>query len=154
MAQLAEVHIPGARGRVVPLPPSGALVLDDCYNANPHSMAAALATLQDLARGHASFAVLGDMLELGAEAPAHHRALGRAAAQAGLTHLFAVGAMAHETAQGAKAAGLATTVLDHVTQAVPALKPLLGPGDWCLVKGSRGMRLERVVEGLVALGTP
>ena len=84
LANMAHVRLPGSRGRVLRVADPPLWILDDCYNANPHSMAAALATLADLAGNARRLAVLGDMLELGDEAPARHRELGQAAVQAGV----------------------------------------------------------------------
>jgi UDP-N-acetylmuramoyl-tripeptide--D-alanyl-D-alanine ligase len=149
---LAQVAPVGRRLRLERLA-CGALLVDDCYNANPLSMAAALRTLADLARaeGGRAVAVLGDMLELGAEEQALHRQVGAEAAAAGLHRLLAFGPRSGQTVAGAVAAGLAAERTFH-TEDVAALaaraRAGLGAGDVLLVKGSRGMRLERLVEAL------
>jgi UDP-N-acetylmuramoyl-tripeptide--D-alanyl-D-alanine ligase len=99
-------------------------------------------------------AVLGEMLELGAESPALHRRCGRAAAQAGVSVLVTVGGEpARALGEAAVAAGLATSSVHHVaTNAEAALlvASLVRAGDLVLVKGSRGVGLEKVVDALSA----
>jgi UDP-N-acetylmuramoyl-tripeptide--D-alanyl-D-alanine ligase len=119
---------------------NGITVIDDCYNANPSSMTAALQTLQTLAGAGRAVAVIGDMLELGAgEAAAHQQLVTEAKANASLVVFF--GPRTSKAAVGVPA----FTDID-------ALKSFLGdalrPGDTVLVKGSRGMKLERVVDAL------
>jgi len=130
----------------------GRMLLDDCYNANPASMSAALATVMASAGSAGkAFAVLGDMLELGPEAEAMHRALGREAAFVGLTGLAAVGEFAAQVAAGAREAGLQRTMITHDPEAAAgAVAGWSQSGDWILVKASRGVRLERAVEALQA----
>jgi UDP-N-acetylmuramoyl-tripeptide--D-alanyl-D-alanine ligase len=128
--------------------PSGVLVLDDCYNANPGSMSAALATLQGLADGRRTFAVLGDMLELGAGEEQAHRALGRQAVEQGLAGVAFFGPRAESAFREAEQAGVAAAHFLEVPPLLAWLQGQLEDGDVVLVKGSRGMRLERVVEAL------
>ncbi|GAA2089862.1 UDP-N-acetylmuramoyl-tripeptide--D-alanyl-D-alanine ligase [Aeromicrobium tamlense] len=123
----------------------GVVVVNDAYNANPESMAAALRTLAGLAPGR-GVAVLGEMLELGEDSPAQHHRIGRLAADLGIDWVIAVGAGAAEIARGAGSAGLQ---MDDVEAAVDALSASLDAGDVVLVKASRGARLERVVEALL-----
>jgi UDP-N-acetylmuramoyl-tripeptide--D-alanyl-D-alanine ligase len=149
---LAAVRPVGRRLRLERLA-SGALLVDDCYNANPLSMRAALATLADLARaeGGRPLAALGDMLELGAEEAALHREVGAAAAAAGLARLLAFGPRSLETVAGAVAAGLPPERSFHtedLAALAAATRAALSAGDVLLVKGSRGMKLERLVEAL------
>jgi len=147
---LADVRPVGRRLRLERLP-SGALLVDDCYNANPASMAAALRTLAGLARGGRALAALGDMLELGPEEEAAHRELGRLAAASGLAALAAFGPRSRLAREAAVAAGLPAADALH-TEDPAALaawvRERLRPGDVLLVKGSRGMKLERLVEAL------
>jgi UDP-N-acetylmuramoyl-tripeptide--D-alanyl-D-alanine ligase len=149
---LAAVTPVGRRLRLERLP-GGALLVDDCYNANPLSMGAALRTLASLARaeGGRAVAALGDMLELGPEELALHRQVGAEAAAAGLHRLLCFGPRARELAAGAAGAGLDPARIFH-TEDLAALaasaRAGLGAGDVLLVKGSRGMRLERLVEAL------
>ncbi|ACG75034.1 UDP-N-acetylmuramoylalanyl-D-glutamyl-2,6-diaminopimelate/D-alanyl-D-alanyl ligase [Anaeromyxobacter sp. K] len=147
---LAAVRPVGRRLRLERLP-SGVQLVDDCYNANPASMSAALDVLRDLAAapGARAFAVLGDMLELGAFEAEAHRALGAEAAAAGVAVLAAFGPRARATAEAAGAAGLAETFhTEDLDRLVAFVRERLRPTDVLLVKGSRGMKLERLVEAL------
>jgi len=140
-------------GRLAPRPhPSGATIIDDSYNANPQSLAASLRALADLRGDGRAIAVLGDMGELGDHADEAHRAAGRLAGELGLDRLVAVGARARLVCEGARAAGLAgdrATPADGPADAAALLGPGLRDGDWVLVKGSRAMHMEDVVEALV-----
>jgi len=127
----------------------GILVLDDSYNANADSMAAALAVLQEMPCKGRRVALLGDMAELGAHSEAAHVEVGRLAAESGVTQLFTVGQMAAVMAQAARRAGLSRVLeFGDVEAAGAALKSILKPGDTVLVKASRAMRLERVTQAL------
>ncbi len=124
-------------------------LVDDSYNANPDSLRAALAWLAGAPAGGRRWAVLGDMLELGAAGAAQHRALGEeAAARGGLAGLFALGPLSAELVAAARAGGLAAEhFTDHAALAA-ALVARLAPGDLVLVKGSRGMAMEQVIAAL------
>jgi UDP-N-acetylmuramoyl-tripeptide--D-alanyl-D-alanine ligase len=130
------------------------LVIADCYNANPGSMEAALASLAALRRHRAGprVAVLGDMLELGPRELELHAEVGRRCAALGLERVIALGPRSEAIARAAAEAGVpAVHVGDDVEAAVAAVRQALqgaAPGA-VLVKGSRGMRLERVVAALV-----
>ena len=126
-------------------------ILDDSYNANPVSVRAALETAR-AARGAGRLLVaLGDMLELGPHAVETHRELGREFAAAGVAEFVGVGRLAGEAVEAARAAGLpAATRASTFEDTVAHLLKRLAPGDVVLVKGSRGMRMERVVDALVA----
>jgi UDP-N-acetylmuramoyl-tripeptide--D-alanyl-D-alanine ligase len=146
---LAAVRPVGRRLRLDVLP-SGVRLVDDCYNANPASMSAALRTLADLAAGGRAIAVLGDMLELGVFEAEAHRALGAEAARAGLAGLACFGPRARTTAEAARAAGLEAFHTEDLPALVAWTRAAVRPGDVLLVKGSRGMKLERLVEALSA----
>lgn len=150
LGAMAQVRLPGARGRVRWAAKHQLHVLDDCYNANPHSMAAALTTLEDLRGAGATVAVLGDMLELGDASGEHHRQLGHAAVQAHADRIIAVGAFASDIVLGAREAGGNAQAVANVDQALQAVLCAASAGSWVLVKGSRGMRLERLVDALLA----
>jgi UDP-N-acetylmuramyl pentapeptide synthase len=130
----------------------GRTVLDDCYNANPTSMAAAFRTLVGSAgRFGRAFAIVGDMLELGEAAADLHQGVGREAVTIGVAGLAVVGSLGAKIAEGAIAAGLPANravVLADPEAAAQAVATWSAPGDWILVKASRGMRLERAVEAL------
>jgi UDP-N-acetylmuramoyl-tripeptide--D-alanyl-D-alanine ligase len=139
-----------AKGRCVWRRAGGLRILDDTYNANPTSVSAALATLS-AATGARRVAVLGDMLELGEISEAAHRDMGRAVAASGAAEFIGMGRWAQTAVEAARQAGLAES--HHVTtfeDTVALLLKRLAPGDAVLVKGSRGMRMERVVDALVA----
>jgi UDP-N-acetylmuramoyl-tripeptide--D-alanyl-D-alanine ligase len=126
--------------------PGGVVLIDDCYNANPMSMRAAI---DDLAANAPArrVAVLGDMLELGPEELRFHRELGEHAAAGGIDVLVTVGRLARE--MRATFTAEAHSVSD-APAAASLLEGLLREGDTVLVKGSRGVGLERVAEILGA----
>ena len=147
---LEAAVLPPHRSRVFSL--AGRNVMDDCYNANPTSMLAALRTVAVSAgaSGHA-FAILGDMLELGPETEQVHKELGAEVARLGYAGLAVVGELAAGMASGAEAAGLPRNrVLASLDPelAAAAVAEWSKPGDWVVVKASRGMRLERALEAL------
>jgi len=177
-----DVAFSARRGERVDLP-EGVVVVDDCYNANPMSMRAALEDLSMSASGR-RVAVLGDMLELGAEAPTFHRDVGRRAAAGGVAVLVAVGCLAPAMAAGYEDAvglGAGASAADGAVDAGAVARPAGGPvgagaevdhfarevhvvadagqaaalarelvrsGDTVLVKASRGVGLEVVVDEL------
>jgi UDP-N-acetylmuramoyl-tripeptide--D-alanyl-D-alanine ligase len=131
------------------------LLLDDAYNASsPQAMLGALEVLQETPGGR-RLAVLGDMLELGSASETAHREVGEAAGDAGLSLLLTVGERAAEMAASAVERGLAperTVRCRSTEEAVRALRERLQPRDVVLVKGSRGMAMERIVQSLVNEG--
>jgi UDP-N-acetylmuramoyl-tripeptide--D-alanyl-D-alanine ligase len=130
----------------------GARVINDAYNANPASMAAALTALTSIKDGR-RVAVLGDMLELGSSAPRAHFDVGRLAGAGGLSLLVLVGPHANEVKKGAVESGMAEEdimVAPSPEGAASVLAERMRKGDNVLVKGSRGMRMERVIELLKA----
>jgi len=132
------------RGCRRPLPGGGVLI-DDAYNANPDSMRAALRVLEGLPGPR--IAVLGDMLELGGAASDLHGALGEEVAAAEVDHLIAVGAYADIVVV---AAGLTDGIaVETWEEALAAVEARLAPGCSVLVKGSRGVHLDRLVGRLV-----
>ncbi len=142
-----EVRFSSMRGERLELA-GGVVVIDDCYNANPMSMRAAIDELTATAPARARrVAVLGDMLELGADSPTLHTEIGEYASARGVELLVGVGPLAAEIA--AAFAGESHTVPD-AQAAGELLADLLAPGDTVLVKGSRGVGLERVAERLGA----
>lgn len=128
------------------------VLIDDSYNASPLALAVALETLRDMPVSGRKFAVLGDMLELGALTEHAHRHAGELAATAGLAFLVVVGEASRHVAAGARDAGMAA---EHVLEFHTALEAgrfiqnLLQSGDVVLVKGSQGMRMERIVKELM-----
>jgi UDP-N-acetylmuramoyl-tripeptide--D-alanyl-D-alanine ligase len=147
---LARYQPVGGRMERVALP-RNIILINDTYNANPQSMRVALESLAKLKGGSRGIAVLGDMGELGDAALEAHRATGRRVAELGLDHLFALGQFAAALAEAAVAAGMARERV-HVggshEQVASEVRELLQGNDWVLVKGSRSMKMERVVEAL------
>jgi UDP-N-acetylmuramoyl-tripeptide--D-alanyl-D-alanine ligase len=126
----------------------GMRVLADCYNANPASVAAALETLAAMG-GTRTVAVLGDMLELGESAAGAHRDAGRTAAGLRIGAVITVGALGRLIAEGARAGGMAADRVreaDTPSQAAVMLRSIAQAGDMVLIKGSRGMKMETVLE--------
>jgi UDP-N-acetylmuramoyl-tripeptide--D-alanyl-D-alanine ligase len=126
---------------------AGAGVIDDTYNANPESMRAGIAVLG--AAAGKKLLVLGDMGELGAAAPALHTELGAAAREAGIDRLFALGEHAKQVVA---AFGSGATHYNRIEDLVEDVKRALAPDVTVLVKGSRFMRMERVVQAIVSAG--
>ena len=120
------------------------LIIDDCYNANPQAMAAALTILADT-DCRRRVAVMGDMGELGRLSSDAHREAGALAARLGLDQVIAIGEKARLMAQGA---GNIALHFDTVEQAMPAVREALTPGTAMLVKASHAMEFHRIVEAL------
>ncbi|MEI6258658.1 MAG: UDP-N-acetylmuramoyl-tripeptide--D-alanyl-D-alanine ligase [Deltaproteobacteria bacterium] len=122
-------------------------LVDDTYNANPVSMAAAIETLQKIKDGHRGILVIGDMLELGKESPELHRKVGQIAATAGLAALYATGRFANSVAEGATCQGMDSgrIFVGDRQFLCEHLKANLREGDWVLIKGSRAMGMEKIV---------
>jgi UDP-N-acetylmuramoyl-tripeptide--D-alanyl-D-alanine ligase len=144
-----QVKLSRWRGEEAPLPGDGVLI-NDCYNANPLSMAAALEHLVERAGERRKVAVLGDMAELGPGAASYHREVGAAASRAGVDVLLAVGPLAKAYLDGARGVPV-TRWAPTVEQGLTALRQLLQPGDCVLVKGSRAMGLEAIGEAVAVV---
>jgi UDP-N-acetylmuramoyl-tripeptide--D-alanyl-D-alanine ligase len=129
---------------------NGVHIIDDTYNANPASMAVALQTLAALKGERRGFIVFGEMLELGEQADALHHQVGTLAGRSGAVKLYACGAHAGHLLAGARQAGMAPEQLVAAAKEEIAadLTQVLAPGDWLLVKGSRGMAMETVVSAI------
>lgn len=133
----ADIELSRLRGEEIELSGGGVLI-NDCWNANPASMTAALEDLLSRANGGRRLAVLGGMAELGAEGPRYHREIGRLLSD--VDHAIAVGELAREY-------GAEEWVAD-ANEAAERLAELVQPGDVVLVKGSRSVGLERVAAKL------
>jgi UDP-N-acetylmuramoyl-tripeptide--D-alanyl-D-alanine ligase len=134
----------------------GVTIVDDSYNANPVSMRCAIDAVLQSAAGRPVVAVLGDMLELGAESASYHRDVGRYAARRGISALVAMGPMAGQVASGAIDAGMQSASVASClepAEAAALAEAMAKPGSVILVKGSRGMQMERVVEALSTCGS-
>ena len=135
-----QVEFSKLREEELPLP-GGGLLLNDCYNANPMSMRAALLHLSQRAAGGRRVAVLGEMAELGEGAPAYHAEVGELLHELGVEQVIGVGELAR--AYGGE-------WVPTAAEAAVRLRDVLRPGDTVLVKGSRSVGLEVVAENLSA----
>ncbi|HCA27443.1 MAG TPA: UDP-N-acetylmuramoyl-tripeptide--D-alanyl-D-alanine ligase, partial [Betaproteobacteria bacterium] len=125
----------------------GAVMIDDTYNANPASVEAAIAVLA--AAPGKRILVLGDMGELGAAAVDAHRRLGKDAKRSGIDRLLALGELSHGAARAFGAGG---QCFEYVEDLLAAVECLLAPDVTVLVKGSRFMKMERVVKSFAVAG--
>jgi UDP-N-acetylmuramoyl-tripeptide--D-alanyl-D-alanine ligase len=134
---------------------NGIGIINDAYNANPASMEAALKTLAQMKGRGQKIAIVGDMLELGVETRKRHLALGRQAAENGVDRLYILGKQARLVRRGALSAGMpASRVIvggnhAHIARIV---RKEMRSGDWILFKGSRGMRMEKVLAAVKVRG--
>jgi UDP-N-acetylmuramoyl-tripeptide--D-alanyl-D-alanine ligase len=129
------------RGELIELA-EDVLLVNDCYNANPVSMRAALEHLASLDATGRHVAVLGEMLELGSSAEEYHREIGAHARRLGVEPILGVGELGHDYAPDAWA--------PNAESAIPLAEAMVEPGDAVLIKGSRGVGLELVTDELVA----
>ena len=153
-AGFRKIELPAMRMQACEV--EGVHWINDAYNANPDSMRAALQALALWPCVGRRVAVLGDMLELGAESERWHRELGVEAARQKLDLLITVGSMAEFIAGEARANGMQTgsiVICETVTQAAAALRARIQPNDCVLVKASRGMKLEPLVPRPQPAGT-
>jgi UDP-N-acetylmuramoyl-tripeptide--D-alanyl-D-alanine ligase len=138
--------------------PDGLTVVNDAYNANPSSMAAALKTLAALGRpGGRTVAVLGEMAELGPTAAEEHDRIGRLATRLGIDRLVGVGEPGRVMVNAARMEGMWPEEAEAVADpgaALAVLTPVLGPDDVVLVKASRVVALDRVADALLAPRDP
>ncbi len=145
-AAAGNIRLPAMRGEILPLA-GGGILINDCYNANPMSMNAALEHLTAAAGDRRRVAVLGEMAELGDRSGQLHRQVGAAAAALGIDLIVAVGGRANGFIEGARAAGAREEPVYFSSREAAirlGLTDLIRPGDAVLVKGSRFMGLEKV----------
>jgi len=138
------------RMEVVPLQ-GGMTVINDAYNANPYSMEFALETLVEVKGKGRTIAVLGDMLELGNFTTEAHQRIGQKVSQLSIDFLLAMGEEAPVVIESAVRYGFPkerALVVESHSEAVSLLKQIIQNGDWILVKGSRRMTMEKIVEDL------
>ena len=136
--------------------PSGVVLISDCYNSNPLAMEKMLETLANWPGAKRRIVVAGEMLELGPAAPTFHHAIGRKAHEAGVDWLVAVRGNARFLVEGAVEAGLKPDRAQFFAtpeESVAYCRALLQPGDVVLVKGSRAVQLDKVVDSLKSSGT-
>lgn len=130
-------------------------IIDDTYNASPVSSILAVATLADIAQaGHGKkYAVFGDMLELGVLSQAGHEKVGRAVVENGIDKLIVVGEKSRDIARGASSAGMREDDIFHFADHESAgkfIQERIKPGDFILIKGSQGARMEKIVKEIMA----
>jgi UDP-N-acetylmuramoyl-tripeptide--D-alanyl-D-alanine ligase len=129
----------------------GVTLIDDTYNANPESVRAALQCLAGIPDARRRVAVLGDMLELGDASSALHHEIGAFARQCGVDCLITLGPLSRNMAEGAREAGMASHQIHCAADqqdALTMLQQLLCAGDVVVLKGSRGMAMEHLVQAL------
>ena len=144
-AALASLTAGDKRGQVIEM--DGATILNDCYNSNPEALRSMIRTLAGRS-AERRILVAGEMLELGERGTAMHTACGLAAAEAGLDMVVGVQGNAVHLAEAACAGGVASLFLPDAEKAGRWLQQTLRPGDVVLIKGSRGVHLERAIEML------
>jgi UDP-N-acetylmuramoyl-tripeptide--D-alanyl-D-alanine ligase len=148
---------PDSRWRMeVTTSPAGVVVINDAYNANPESMTAGLRALATMGRGARTWAVLGEMRELGPTSAAEHDAIGRLCVRLNISRLIAVGSGARPIHMGAAHEGSwgeESQAVDSVEDAIDILSREVASGDVVLVKASRAVGLERVAESLLGAGS-
>jgi UDP-N-acetylmuramoyl-tripeptide--D-alanyl-D-alanine ligase len=145
-ATLEQLEPPDKRGQVLEI--RGATVINDSYNCNPAALRAMIAVLRDMP-ARRRILVAGEMLELGPESAALHAACGRAAAEAGIDLVIGVRGNAAHIVEEARTSGADALFLETPEAAGAWLREHLHPGDAVLLKASRGVRLERALDGLV-----
>ncbi len=138
------------KGRINIFDVRGVHIIDDTYNANPDSMEAAIRILSSLKGNSRGILVAGDMLELGEHAESMHRKIGAMSARSNIARLYITGEFAEAVANGAgkEDKNSMDIFIGAREEILEDLKKSLLPGDWVLVKGSRAMGMEKIVEGL------
>ena len=147
-AALADYRTTGMRQNIVEK--QGVTVIEDCYNASPDSMKAALSVLHDLPVQGRRIALLGDMLELGDATETGHRQTGEWAAEAGVDLLIAYGPLSTAMAEAAKAKEVSVIHCQTAQEVVQCLQQNVHPGDALLAKASHAMGLEDVLQKFYA----
>ncbi len=131
------------------------LIIDDTYNSSPQSSISALSIISKmpLEKGARKFAVLGDMLELGSVSEEEHKKVGREAVKAGIDKLIVVGERSRDIARGAESAGMLSDNIFHFVESEGAgkfIQDRINEGDLILIKGSQGMRMEKIAKEIMA----
>ncbi|MNJ47804.1 UDP-N-acetylmuramoyl-tripeptide--D-alanyl-D-alanine ligase [compost metagenome] len=144
---LVSLQLTGMRIEIIACD-NGVTILNDAYNASPTSMKAAIDVLQNMNGYHKKIAILGDMLELGAQEQQFHMEIGRLLNQSKIDYLFTIGDLGKCIAAGARERLDENNIYAYTNKVELAhkLEEMLSPNDVVLVKASRGMALEKVVE--------
>jgi UDP-N-acetylmuramoyl-tripeptide--D-alanyl-D-alanine ligase len=153
VAQGLANHVPVTQRMQVQQLADGTRILNDTYNANPVSTVAAVETVASVRGARPFIAVLGEMRELGERSRALHHQVGEQVGLLGVDRLITLGEMAEEIGKGAQLTGMRPEQCFHARdhrEVVTLLQENWQSGAWILIKGSRGMRMERVVEGILA----
>lgn len=146
-------EIPSVSGRMEILPGiKETIIINDAYNSSPESALSALRTMEEikLSRGR-KIAVLGDMLELGTYSEEGHRAVGKRVAEAGINLLITIGPKGSLLSKSALSAGLPEENIfefDQVEESLEFIKDKIRPGDLVLIKASRGIKLDKIIQEL------
>lgn len=151
LQSLQEFRPPRGRMRIIP-GIKNTTIIDDTYNASPEAVEAALRTMRGLGAAR-RIVVLGDMLELGRVSEKEHVRMGEAVAQSGADVFITVGERSRDMARGAKSAGKDESTIFSFSGAEEAgkfLQERIRPNDYILVKGSQGMRMEKIVKEIMA----
>jgi UDP-N-acetylmuramoyl-tripeptide--D-alanyl-D-alanine ligase len=131
---------------------NGIKIINDAYNASPQSMQAAINVLEEISSGSRSIAVLGDMFEMGNMAQDLHYSVGSFIKDKKIDYLVTVGQNSRKISQAVADSGNSTMKLHHFENNQEALNYILGiikPGDYILIKGSRGMKMEEIADGIM-----
>jgi UDP-N-acetylmuramoyl-tripeptide--D-alanyl-D-alanine ligase len=144
VAALETLTAGDKRGEIVEI--ASVTILNDCYNSNPEALRSMIRTLAARPAARRRVLIAGEMLEMGTQGPALHAACGKAAAEAGLDRVIGVGGNAEHLASAACAAGVTAQFLADAEAAGQWMAEHLRPGDVVLIKGSRGVHLERALE--------
>ena len=149
IAAIADYDTPPGRAHLLP-GANDTILIDDTYNSSPAAAEAGLTMLKDLPFGKRKIAILGDMLELGKHTSDEHKKIGVYAKKCA-TILITVGMRSKETAAAARDAGMKKVYeVDTAVEAAEMMQNLSHTGDVIFIKGSQGMRMERVVKALMA----
>jgi UDP-N-acetylmuramoyl-tripeptide--D-alanyl-D-alanine ligase len=151
---MESTEVGGGAGRLVPrLLGGGVVVLDDSYNANPASTCASIRAAAEIARAEKRrlVLVLGEMRELGDAAAEGHDAVGQAVVQSGAAQVIAITGDAERIHDAATRANIPSVFVEDATRAIPLVESFITSGDFVLVKGSHGVRTDRIVTALVSL---
>jgi UDP-N-acetylmuramoyl-tripeptide--D-alanyl-D-alanine ligase len=149
-AGIQHLHLPDKRMQIISLP-DNRFIINDCYNANPDSMIAALDTLHNLTEIPHKAAILGSMAELGDATLLSHRQIGEIAASHKLNWIIAIGPHAQEIQDGALAQGYPTHAILTAKETSQAIQPTIhrfAPDTALLVKGSRSVALETITQAI------
>ncbi len=124
-------------------------IIDDTYNANPESTIGAIRTLHKIETTYTKYFILGDMLELGDKEEEYHREIGREIAQSNINHFYTFGKLTIYAHDEARKSGMLDSIhFDSKEKMINKLNAKLNPHDILLVKGSRGAKMEEIIEGI------